>query len=65
MGHGTGSKNQDYADVCALAEIFKEEDDDEDEEIEEKEENKEIKNNIDETKATDELLKKIINEFLK
>ena len=60
-------KTQNDADVCALAEILKEEDDDKDEESEEKEEeNKEKKNNIDdETKATDELLKKIINEFLK
>ena len=66
-GMGLGAKNQNDADVCALAEILKEEDDDdEDEESkdeEEEEKEKEKKNN--ETKATDEILKKIINEFLK
>ena len=62
-GMGLGTKDQNDADVCALAEILKEEDDDEDEESEEEEDEK--KNNDDETKATDELLKKIINEFLK
>ena len=61
-GMGLGAKNQNDADVCTLAEILKEEDD-EDEESEEKEE--ERKNNDNETKATDEILKKIINEFLK
>ena len=68
-----GAKNQNDADVCALAEILKEEDDDEDEESKEKEEEekekeekkKEKKNNDNETEATDELLKKIINKFLK
>ena len=63
-----GAKNQNDADVCALAEILKEEDDDEDEESKEKEEEeekKEKKNNYNETEATDELLKNIINEFLK
>ena len=65
-GMGLGVKNQNGADVCALAEILKEEDDDEDEESEEKEEEKkEEKNNDNETEATDEILKKIINEFLK
>ena len=61
-GMGLGAKNQNDADVCALAEILKE--DDEDEESKEEEEEKEKKNN-NETKATDEILKKIINEFLK
>ena len=47
------------ADVCALTEILKEEDHDEDEEEEKEEEKKEKKNNFDdETKATDEILKK-------
>ena len=69
-GMGLGAKNQNDADVCTLAEILKEDDDDEDEENEEKEEEeeeeeKEKKNNDNETKATDEILKKIINEFLK
>ena len=59
-------KTKNDADVCTLAEILKEEDDDEDEESEEKEEEKEEKkNNDNETEATDEILKKIINEFLK
>ena len=35
-GMGLGAKDQNDADVCALAEILKEEDDDEDEESEEK-----------------------------
>ena len=60
---GLGAKNQNDANVCALAEILKEED--EDEESEEKEEEKEKQNNDNETKATDEILTKIINEFLK
>ena len=72
-GMGLGAKNQNDADVCALAEILKEDDDEneeskekEEEEEEQKEEEEEKKNNIDdETEATDELLKKIINEFLK
>ena len=59
-GMGLGAKNQNDEDVCTLAEILK---DDEDEESEEKEEEK--KNNDNETEATDEILKKIINEFLK
>ena len=60
-GMGLGAKNQNDADVCTLAEILKEEDEDE----ESKEEEEEKKNNDNETKATDEILKKIINEFLK
>ena len=65
-GMGLGAKNQNDADVCTLAEILKEEDYDEDEESKEKEEEKkEKKNNDNETEATDEILKKIINEFLK
>ena len=62
-GMGLGAKNQNDADVCTLAEILKEEDDDEDEESKEKEEEKEKNDN--EIKATDEILKKIITEFLK
>ena len=61
-GIGLGAKNQNDADVCALAEILKEDDEDE-ESKEEEEEEKEKKNN--ETKVTDEILKKFINEFLK
>ena len=38
LGMELGAKNQNDADVCALAEILKEEDDDEDEESEEEEE---------------------------
>ena len=53
---GLGAKNQNDADVCTLAEILKEE---------EEEEEKEKKNNDNETNATDEILKKIINEFLR
>ena len=64
-GMELGAKNQNDADVCTLAEILKEEDDDEDEESEEKEEEKENRNNDNETEATDEILKNIINEFLK
>ena len=71
-GMGLGAKNQNDADVCTLAEILKEEDDDEDEESkvkeeekEKEEEKKENKNNDNEIEATDEILKKIINEFLK
>ena len=65
-GMGLGAKNENDADVCALAEIWKEEDDDEDEESKEKEEEEEErKNNDNKTKATEEILKKIINEFLK
>ena len=69
---GLGAKNQNDADVCTLAEILKEEDDDEDEESKENEEEKEKeeekiekKNNDNETEVTDEILKTIINEFLK
>ena len=42
-GKELGAKNQNDADVCALAEILKEEDDDEDEESKEKEEEKKRK----------------------
>ena len=76
---GPGAKNQNDADVCTLAEILKEEDDDEDDASEKEEERKNIidndnetkatdegkKNNDNKTKATDEILKKIITEFLK
>ena len=66
-GMGLGAKNQNDADVCTLAEILKEDDDEDEEskEKEEEEEEKENKNNDNEAKATDEILKKIINEFLK
>ena len=63
-GMGLGAKNQNDADVCTLAEILKGKDD-EDEESEEKEEEEGKKNNDNETEATDEILKNIINEFLK
>ena len=64
-GMGLGAKNQNDADVCTLAEILKEEDDDEDEESKEKEEEeeKEKMNNDNETKATDEILKKLSMNF--
>ena len=52
-GMGLGVKNQNDADVCALAEILKEEDDDEDDTSEKEEERKNIDND-NETKATDE-----------
>ena len=69
-GMGLGAKNQNDADVCALAEILKEDDDEDEEskekeEEKEKEEKKEKRNNDNDTKATDEILKKIINEFFK
>ena len=73
-GMGLGVKNQNDADVCALAEILKEEDDDEDDASEKEEEKKNIdinatdegeKNDDNETKATDEIVKKILAEFLK
>ena len=64
-GMGLGAKNKNDADVCTLAEILKEDDDDEDEESKEEEEEEKEKKNNNETKATDEILKKIINEFLK
>ena len=57
-GLGLGAKNQDDADVCTFTSILKEEDDNEDDE--------ERQNNIDndnETKATDEILKRIISNF--
>ena len=60
-GMGLGAKDQNDADVCALAEILKEED--EDEESKEKEEEEEKMNNDDEAKATDELLKKLSMNF--
>ena len=63
-GMGLGVKNQNDADVCALAEILKEEDDDEDDASEKEEERKNIDNN-NETKATDEILEKIISQILK
>ena len=77
-GIGLGAKNQNDADVCALAEILKEDDDEDDASEKEDERNNIIdndnetkatdegkKNNDNETKATDEILKKIITEFLK
>ena len=74
---GLGAKNQNDVDVCALAEILKEEDDDEDDASEKKRKERILimimkpkllmreKNDVNETKATDEILKKIITEFLK
>ena len=68
-GMELGAKNQNDADVCTLAEILKEENDDEDEESKEKEEKekeeekKRKKNNDNETEATDELLKKLSMNF--
>ena len=63
-GMGLGAKNQNDADVCTLAEILKEEDDDEDDTSEKEEERKNIDND-NETKATDEILEKIISQILK
>ena len=57
-GLGLGAKNQNDADVCTLAEILKEGDDDEDDASEKEEERKNIIDNDNETKATDEILKK-------
>ena len=66
-GMGLGAKNQNDADVCALAEILKEEEErnniDNDNETKATDEGE--KNDDNETKATDEILKKIITEFLK
>ena len=71
-GMGLGAKNQNDADVCALAEILKEEDDDEDDASEKEEEKRNIyinatdegeKNDDNETKATDEIVKKISLNF--
>ena len=55
---GLGAKNQDDADVCTLASILKEEDDNEDDE-----ERQNIIDNDNETKATDEILKRIISNI--
>ena len=60
-----GAKNQNDADVCTLAEILKEDDDDDEESKDKEEEEKEKEKKNNETKATDEILKIIINEFLK
>ena len=62
-GMGLGVKNQNDADVCALAEILKEDDDEDD--ASEKEEKRKNIDNDNETKATDEILKKIISQILK
>ena len=59
-GMGLGTKNQNDADVCTLAEILKDEDD-----ASEKEEERKNIDNDNETKATDEILKKIISQILK
>ena len=59
-GMGLGAKNQNDADVYTLAEILKEEDD-----ASEKEEERKNIDNDNETKATDEILKKIISQILK
>ena len=50
------------ADVCSLAEIFKEKDDDEDDASEKEEERKNIDND-NETKATDEIVEKLLKIF--
>ena len=64
-GMGLGAKNQNDAEVCALAEILKEEDDDEDKERKEKEEErKEKRMMIMKPKLLMRYLL-IINEFLK
>ena len=57
-GLGLGAKNQDDANVCTLASILKEEDDNEDDE-----ERQNIIDNDNETKATDEILKRIISNI--
>ena len=62
-GMGLGAKNQNDADVCALAEILKEEDDDEDDASEEEEERRN-NDNDNETKATDEGKKMIMKPKL-
>ena len=57
-GMGLGAKNQNDADVCTLAEILKDDDDEDEESKEEEEEEKEKEKKNNETKATDEILKK-------
>ena len=64
-GLGLAAKNQNDADVCTLAEILKEEDDNEDDASEKEEERQNIIDNDNEAKATDEILKRIITEYLK
>ena len=57
-GLGLGAKNQDDADVCTLASILKEDDNEDDEE------RQNIIDNDNETKATtDEILKRIISNI--
>ena len=58
-GLGLGVKNQNDADVCTLAEILKEEDD----ASEKEEERQNIIDNDNETKATGEILKRIISNI--
>ena len=62
-GLGLGVKNQNDADVCTLASILKEEDDNEDDASEKEEERQNIIDNDNETKATDEILKRIISNI--
>ena len=62
-GLGLGAKNQNDADVCPLASILKEEDDNEDDASEKEEERQNIIDNENETKATDEILKRIISNI--
>ena len=50
------------ADVCALAEILKEKDDEDD--ASEKEEERKNIDNDNETKATDEIVEKLLKKFL-
>ena len=61
-GLGLGVKNQNDADVCTLALILKE-DDNEDDASEKEEERQNIIDNDNETKATDEILKRIISNI--
>ena len=57
-----GAKNQNDADVCTLASILKE-DDNEDDASEKEEQRQNIIDNDNETKATDEILKRIISNI--
>ena len=58
---GLGAKNQNDADVCTLASILKEEDDNKDDASEKEEQRQDIIDNDNETK--DEILKRIISNI--
>ena len=58
---GLGAKNQNDADVCTLASILKEEDDNKDDASEKEEQRQNIIDNDNETK--DEILKRIISNI--